>query len=279
MAVLGILFLQQQVLPAQVLDLTEAITKGYLSVTATGLGGHSGNCLKLKLESRFRKKFELRIPAGQIFEAEDSLLQDLMISKEEIYALEPGKNRIAHLYGLCIEAHNISPDEGSFFSMGKMAEGNLLKVANYLNSNNLYDHPSAQYAVWSVSDDDRLENIGDQGLAKFIAELLGKPMPEYHIQYQEIQQDRWIPGQPANWREAFALNGLFYYSLNYDQKVNLGLYNEQGELVHYLFKNRVQRKGYHKFRFNFEIKGLSKGKYFVRMTSGDRILKELAVEF
>ncbi len=279
LAVLAISLFFIQNLSAQAIPIGDAIQKGYLTLTASGNGGHTGECLKLKLENKTRKKLEVQVPAGQIFEAGDSSLQNLMIGKEETFAIEPGKNRIAKLFGFCVEARDGSPGEGSEFSLGKMAEGHLLKMAQYLSENNLHQNPSAQYAVWAVSDGDRLEGIGDPGLTKFVADLLGKPMPEYHIQYQQPPQDRLLPGQPANWREAMALNGLFYYTLERDQKVNFGLYNENGELVHTLFKNRVQRKGYHKFRFEFEIRGLPKGKYFARMTSGGRMLKELAVEF
>jgi hypothetical protein len=277
-AVLALLFFCSKNLPAQAIPIGDAIKKGYLTLTASGNGGHSGECLSLKLENKTRKKLEVQIPAGQIFEAGDSSLQNLMIGKEEIYAIEPGRNRIAKLFGFCVEATDGSPGVGSEFSLGKMADGHLLKMAQYLSENNLHQNSSAQYAVWAVSDADRLEGIGDPGLTKFTADLLGKPMPEYHIQYQQ-PQDRLLPGQPANWREAMSMNGLFYYTLERDQKVDFGLYNESGQLVHTLFKNRVQKKGYHKFRFEFEIRGLPKGKYFARMTSEGRMLKELAVEF
>ena len=279
MATLAFSLFFTQNLPAQAIPIGDAIKKGYLSLSASGNGGHSGECLKLKLENKTRKKLDVKIPAGQIFEAGDSSLQNLMIGKEEIFAIEPGRNRIAKLFGFCVEATDGSPGEGSEFSLGKMAEGHLLKMAQYLSENNLHQNPSAQFAVWAVSDEDRLEGIGDPGLTKFVADMLGKPMPEYHIQYEQSPQDRLLPGQPANWRQALAMNGLFYYTLDKDQKVDFGLFNENGELVHELFKNRVQKKGYHKFRFEFEIKGLPKGKYFARMTSEGRMLKELAVEF
>lgn len=278
-AALAFLFFCSRILPAQAIPLGDAIKKGYLTLTAAGAGGHSGECLKLKLENKTRKKLDIAIPAGQIFEAGDSSLQNLMVAREEMLAIEPGRNRIARVFGFCVEAGDGSPGADSDFSLGKMAEGHLLKLAQHLSENNLHQNPSAQFAVWAVSDEERLEGVGDPGLTKFVADLLGKPMPEYHIQYQQPPQDRLLPGQPANWREAMAMDGLFYYTLDRDQKVNFGLYNEAGELVHTLFKNRVQKKGYHKFRFEFEIRGLPKGKYFARMTSGGRMLKELAVEF
>ncbi|MCB0519026.1 MAG: hypothetical protein H6577_00925 [Lewinellaceae bacterium] len=277
-AALAFTFSVYQQLNAQAIPLGEALKKGYLSFTATGNGGHTGESLKLKLVNKSKKQLTVLVAAGQVFEAGDSSLQNLMVAKEEMFMVEAGRTRTANLSGLCIEASDGSPGEGSGFSLGKMAEGNLLKMARYLSDNNLHTNPAAQFAVWAVSDAERLESIGDPALAKFTADMLGKPVPEYHIEYQQ-PQDRMLPGQPANWREAMALNGLFYYDLSHDTKVDFGLYNEQGELVHTLFKNRLQRRGSHKFRFNFEIRGLEKGKYFVRLTRDGQVLKELAAEF
>ena len=267
------------ILNAQVLDIAEAIKKGFLTVSAEGSGGHSGECLQLHFKNKSKKKLEVRVPAGQVFEAGDSSLQNLMVVKEESFLVESGASRVGKLFGFCIEASDGSPGDGSVFKLGKLAEGNLLKMAKYLNDNKLHEHPSAQYAVWAVTDADRLEGIGDPALTKFVADMLGKPMPEYHIQYQTPPQDRQLPGQPANWREAFAMNGLFYYELSSDKHVDFGLYNESGELIHSLFKSRLQKRGHHKFKFEFEIRGLEKGKYFARLTNGGNVIKELAVEF
>ncbi len=266
-------------LPAQVLYIAEAVKKGLLSVTAEGAGGHSGECLQLSLKNKSKKKLEVRVPAGQIFEAGDSSLQNLMVSKEETFFVESGASKLGKLFGFCVEANDGSPGGGSLFKMGKLAEGNLLKMAKYLSDNKLYEHSSAQYAVWAVTDAERLEGIGDPVLTKFVADMLGKPMPQYHVQYQAPPQDRQLPGQPANWREAFAMNGLFYYDLASDQPVDFGLYDESGKLVHALFMGRKQKRGSHKFRFEFEIKGLEKGKYFARLTSRGGVIKELAMEF
>jgi hypothetical protein len=266
-------------LHAQVLDIAEAIKKGILTVSAEGNGGHTGECLKLHLKNTSKKELEVRVPAGQIFEAGDSSIQNLMVSKEENFLVESGASSIGKLFVFCIEASNGSPGDGCAFKLGKLAEGNLLKMAKYLNDSKLHDSPSAQYAVWAVTDAERLEGIGDPILTKFVADMLGKPMPAYHIQYKTPPQDRQLPGQPANWKEAFAMNGLFYYDLATDKQVDFGLYNESGELVHTLFKNRLQKRGSHKFRFEFEVRGLPKGKYFARLRSRGGVIKELAMEF
>ena len=262
------------------IDLNEAIEKGLIELEALGAGGHSGECLKVKLKNLQKKDLEITIPAGMVFEANDSSLQNLMIVKEETLLVEKGKTRIAKLHSYCVEAWDGSPGEGTPFRLGKMAVGNLLAFAQFLSAEKHYNNEYAQNAVWAVSDEDRLENIGDPALAKHVAKLLGKPEPQYNVKYKQPDVSRMLPGTPVRqMQEALSMNGLFYYTLATDKIVNFELYNEEGEMVHALFKNRRQKRGYHKFRFEFEISNLPKGKYYARLMSGRDKIEELSVEF
>ena len=278
--VTALTFLCPCILTAVPIVLEGVVAKGLDEMDACGNGGYNGECLKVKLKNLSKKTLEVTIPAGQIFEAGDSSLQNLMVAKEETILVEQGKDRLVRLNTFCVEAGDGSPGEGSPFRLGKMAVGNLLAFAQYLSLENLYKNGSAQNAVWAVSNDERLESIGDPALAKYVAKLLGKPEPQYHVQYQQPDQSRLLPGTPVlHLQEAMSMNGLFYYTLDADRLVNFELYNEEGKMVHAFTKNRQQKKGYNKFRFEFEISNLPKGKYFARLTSGGRTIEELAVEF
>ncbi len=262
------------------MTLNEALDKGYVTLEVTGEGGYSGDCLKVKLENTYKRNIEVTIPAGQIFEPGDPDLQDIMVAKEEVLLVEKDKSRIARLFGFCVEAGDGSPGEGSPFGLGRMATGNLLKFALYLSIQKQYKNDFAQYAVWAVSDEERLEGIGDPALAKEVAKLLGKPEPQYHVQYQQPDQSRLLPGTPVSaQREGLSMNGLFYYTLESERPVNFELYNEADEMIHAFFQNRKQLRGYHKFRFEFEISNLPRGKYSARMISGGSVIEELSVEF
>ena len=280
LAAMALTFLCPNWAIASPIVLEDALAKGYIELNVSGNGGYSGECLKLKLKNLHRKDVEVTIPAGQIFEAGDSSLQNLMVAKEETLLVERGKIRVAWVHTFCVEASDGSPGEGTPFRVGKMAVGNLLAFAQYLSSKNQHKNEYAQSAVWAVSDDERLEGIGDPVLAKYVAKLLGKPEPQYHVQYRQPDQSRLLPGTPVlELQEALSMNGLFYYTLDSDRLVNFELYNEEGEMVHAFTKNRQQRRGYHKFRFEFEISNLPKGKYFARLTSGGETIEELPVEF
>ena len=272
--------LRDGMLTAQAIDLSLAVEKGLVALEASSLGGHSGECLKIKMENLSRKKLNVRIPAGQIFQATDPELQDIMVGKEETLLVEKGKTRIARLVGFCVEASDGSPGEASSFSLGKMAGEKLLQLAEYLSKYGNHKNPSAQYAVWAVSDEERLESVGDPGLTKFVADLLDKPMPDYHIQYQPPPPDEIITGRPANeLRDAVSMNGIFRYDLERDKLVSFGLYDQEGELVVAFTKDRIQKRGQHKFRFNFEIRNLPAGKYWVKLKHQEEVIKEMEVEF
>ena len=280
LAAMALIFLCPYFSTATPIVLEEAISKGYIDLGVVGNGGYNGECLKVTMKNLSKKTLEVTIPAGQIFEAGDSSLQNLMVAKEETLIVERGKDRVANLYTFCVEAGDGSPGKGMPFRLGKMAVGNLLAFAQYLSKENQHKNDYAQSAVWAVSDDERLEGIGDADLSKYVARLLGKPEPQYNVQYRQPDQSRLLPGSPVlQMQEALSMNGLFYYTLDSDRMVNFELYNEEGEMVHAFTKNRQQKRGYHKFRFEFEISNLPKGKYFARLTSGGRTIEELGVEF
>ncbi len=260
---------------SKVIDLNEAIQQNLVSIKVVGEGGHSGKSLKISFLNMGKKDLEIRVPAGQIFHSEDSTLQDLIIIKEKQLAIEGKQKRLGKFFGLCTQAGNGSPRPGSLFNLGVMATGTLLKVAQYISEKNLQEDRGAQSAIWAITDGHRLENIANMELANYVAEILGKTPPEYAV----IHQNRSLPGQPAFQENPVSMEGIFKYELPKDQLVSFGLYDENDELIHTFRENTRQIKGYHKFKFFFEIRNLPKGKYSVKLTGKEGIIREMDVEF
>ena len=168
-------------LHAQKILLMEAVEKGLVEITAEGEGGHIGRCLKLRIKNLHKKKIDVQIPAGLIFNSDDEGHQDLMTTEEKVLAIEGNKKRITKIYAACIQAPKGSPTMGSAFNMSMLTSGHLLQVAEFLFKEKLYKNEAAQYAVWAASDGKRIENIDHTGLANFVADILGKPRPEYVV--------------------------------------------------------------------------------------------------
>lgn len=260
---------------AKNISLTEAIEKGYIELSVEGEGGHTGKCLKLKINNLQRKKLDISIPAGLVFNSTDPTQQDLMIIEEKVLALEGNKKRVTKMYAACIQAPNGSPRLGSGFNMGMLASGYLLQVAQFLAQEKLYKSNAAQYAVWAVSDNKRVENIDDGKLANYVADLLGKSRPEYVVLHKTISQ----PGEPAYREAPSVLKGRWKFQTEEDKIMTFGLYTKEGELKHAFFKNRKKKRGFHKFSFTFKIFNMPQGEYYVRLMSEDEVVEEKEVQF
>jgi len=263
------------VLHAKNIELTEAVKKGYIEIYAESEGGHTGKCLKLKIKNFRKKKINIEITAGLIFNSNDSTQQDLMIIEDNILAIEGNKRRVIKIYAACIQAPNGIPTLGSGFNMSFLASGHLLKIARYLAEEKLYKNAASQYAVWAITNEKRLENIDHAKLANYVADLLGKARPEYVVVHQTTSR----PGEPAYREAPSIIKGRWQFKTGKDKIMTFGLYTLDGELKHAFFKNKKKTKGLHKFSFTFKVFNMPRGEYYVRLISGVEVIEEKKVQF
>jgi len=260
---------------AKTILLTAAVQQGLVELSAEGEGGHTGKCLKLKIKNLQRKDIEIQIPAGLMFASSDENHQDLMTTQERMLAIEGHKNRITKLYAVCIQAPKGSPTVGSGFNISMLASGYLLQVAQYLAKEKLYSHEAAQYAVWAASDNKRVENIDHGPLANYVADLLGKPRPEYVIIHKTTSQ----PGEPAYREAPSIIKGRWKFKLEEEKIMTFGLYTKEGELKHAFFENKKKIRGLHKFSFTYKVLNMPQGEYAIRLMSGDEVVEEKLINF
>lgn len=259
---------------AKKIDIREAIKSGMIKVEPVGNGGYQDRCLKLKVENLQKKSLEVYVPAGLVFHSVDSNAQDLIIIQERMLVLEKFQQRSFSVYAMCIQAANMSPFKDALFTMGKLTEGHLLELVRYIDEQNIRTSP-AQFAIWAVTDDKRIENIRHPELAIFTANLLGKPVPKYFIQHDQNNR----PGQTAFQSRPAVIDGTFKYKTERDRVVSFGLYDAAGTLLHEGFKDQMQKQGTHKFKFQFEVRNIPPGKYYARLISEGEVLEELSVTF
>ena len=248
---------------AQPVSLAKALENGWVKlITASGTGGHRNLALKATFENIYKRDLEMVVPAGYLFYAADSTYQDLMVVRDRLITMEKGTRKSASLHTLCIRANRASPLAGIAFSSAGMATGVLAQVAQYIHAKGLHESNAAQHAVWAVSNNHGLEGIGDPDLTKFTAELLGKPVPTFHIEYAEADR----PGETAFQNEPVAVSGTFEYENSADIIATFAVYNEAGERVFTFFENEVRKPGKHRFKFNFKTNRLPHGLYHTRLT-------------
>ncbi len=174
---------------------------------------------------------------------------------------------------MCCQADNSSPDSGSVFSIGKMADTNLVKLAQFIDLNKWYKQSVAQSGVWVVSDNNPIEDIGgndplSKKLQQFICKLTGKPLPKYKIDYGNSNGGAVYSGVPAK------ISGIFEYQLISNGLVTFGIYDSAGNVVEMFFTDMPRNKGDYIFKYEFKASNLSKGNYFARLRFDGQIKKE-----
>jgi hypothetical protein len=95
--------------------------------------------------------------------------------------------------------------------------------------------------------------------------LLKKPLPDYFTHYK-LSERAGITAAEA--LEPLAIHGQFFYELAKDQAVQLDLTNEAGKsmLAGKIGAQSIQQTaGKHRFTFNFRLRGIERGTYWVTM--------------
>lgn len=270
-------FSQKKTAPAVTIDLATALAKKMITFEASGTGGYQGECLKISARSLTGKNLRLRIPLGQFLEPSDSTLQTLVVARAYTLTLSPKAPVQATLQTFCAQAGDASPRPGAGFAVGAQAPEQLLKLLQFIVEQGKTGDYTAQNAVWCVTDKLPIAGIGDPALAKFTAELLGRPVPGYRIHY-ETQVVR--PGDRAWPGKALVVEGNYQYVLEKDAKVQMLLLDESGKLIKELSKPELMAAGEHRGNLHLEVYNLPQGRYMVRMqTVQGVVIKDTPVEF
>ncbi len=269
-------FSQKKTTPAPV-DLSTALAKKMIAFEVSGTGGHQGECLKISARSLTGKNLRIRIPLGQFLDPADSAMQTLVVAKAQTLALNPKTAVQATLSTFCAQAGDASPRAGTGFAVGALAPEQLLRLLQFIVEEGKTGDYTAQNAVWCVTNKLPIGSIGDPILAKFTAELLGRPLPGYRIRY-ETQVIR--PGDRALPGKALVVEGSYQYVLEKNAKVQMLLLDADGKLIKQLSKPEDMIAGEHRGSLRLEVYNLPPGQYTVRMqTTQGVVIKDTTVEF
>ena len=165
----------------QKLNLQKALDLKMVKAQAKSLGGYQGFCIKMELKNLSNDSIIIVVEAGRRLNSVDDKNQDILITHEEIIALQKFENKYFDVKGYCCQASNHSPSAGSKYDVNKMADANLVLVAQYLNSCNLETN-TEQQAIWAISDNKPTANVASAKdslllpLKQLVANLKGEKL-------------------------------------------------------------------------------------------------------
>lgn len=263
------------------IPLSQAIQQHIVTVSAEATGNsYMQQGLKLTVKNTGSLNFILVMNQGVIFTPAEENVQPLVLAGEEIMPMQPLKEATINVQTFCANSSAAAPQKGIKYTYTKVADDKLVKLLAFLKQNRMYNE-LGQDAVWHFTNGHSLNTVYDAGnefaskkLLDFITTLTGEKTPEYYIQTSSST----VAGQPVYNPKTLKIFASFEEELTAPKKLTLGIYNEQGEMVQPVFENRNFVARGHRFKVEFEAKGVPAGKYYIRLKEGETTLRETMVE-
>jgi hypothetical protein len=185
LSILWSILIQSSLYSKTRVSLQKAFDKKYITAKAICKGGLE---LDYSISNLLKDSLMIFIPAGWRFnsDAGKNDYQDILVAHEQILVLGPKQSKKFDLNGYCCEATKSGPQKGVPYTLGKMADSNLVSLARYLNEHKI-DSNTEQYSVWAISDGKETAHITSNNdsiaalLRTFVATVKGEPLPWYTL--------------------------------------------------------------------------------------------------
>lgn len=258
---------------AEPVEFRDALKNNLITAELDGNGEspHFIDPLQARITNVSSQDLQLHIKPGYIFQSMDSTVQDLIITEDVIITLNSGESVDRALKSMCIEQHNSAPVKGIGYRFSHLAEGALLKLAQYINDKK-YFNSMAQNAVWCLTDGNSILNIyGEkeiaQDLREYTCKLLNIPVPDWDaVDYESPN------------RYSIEINGTMTFQLMKPTHIIIGLFNEDGIMVRELYNINKLDKGMYRKEYSFDATVYTDALYYIMLIEDGKITLRSTVD-
>lgn len=239
-------------------------------------GLHFGECIEFEVKNLTNTPLEIKVEIGRKLICDYDSVQNMMLTRDLIFALKAKEQAKHKAYAMCIEQHDASPTSKSTFHLGEIAENNLLELVKTIDKNN-YQNSGGQSAVWTIVNNSDTSNIygnieEKRFLRKYVSSLRGDKPKNIELPVQS-EQTIFIESQEYN------ISGKIEWNMNKKGAASLFVYDEQGNYITSLFTGRKFGVGEQTYDFKLVSCLLEPStKYLVRLKVDDLTQKELVLK-
>lgn len=241
--------------------LLELLEQGRIELSPRGIGGHSGECLKVDVKNRTASPIRTSIPAGWVFVSEVEGVQDLIVVREEAIALTPNGRTTVTCRAFCCEASNSGPGEDERYRKGRPAPEKLATLARFVDSLG-YDDGIVQSAVWVLSDNHDIASLGaldsslNDTLRNKLSALSGQPAPRYSVRY--ATDERMVcSGRPES------ISRLITVSRSVPDRLTIVVRSDAGRLITVVLDRMPISTGRAQVPVELNVREWPKGRYAI----------------
>lgn len=248
----------------------KAMKKGIVSTKLLGAGGYSEECISANFYNSDDDTVFVVVETGRILPSEDSLLQSIILVRQDSIALPPGDSTRHRLYGFCCMATKNAPRTGSRYSMGSFATDiRLVQLAQYL-SNNKHEAGAMQMAVWAISNGYNLASITEsipgkqKALREKVAALTNQAAPWYTVIFEE--DSSLCSGKPET------LVADVEYLVRSNGMVSMVLYDCHYKPTKVFFQYIHHNPKRYTYNIKLDVKGYPSGVYHLKVVQDGTLL-------
>jgi hypothetical protein len=128
-----------------------------------GNGMHFGKCMGLWLANMTDSTIIINIDCGTQLIPLDSSLQTMIVTKSLAFEVPPHLQMSRIFDAMCGQIHDGPPRLDSPYSVGELADSNVIKIASYLNLHDI-QNVAGQHAMWAYTDKIGIEDIKPYGM-------------------------------------------------------------------------------------------------------------------
>ena len=245
----------------------ELLEHRVIDVKPVGLGGHSGESLRVTVRNNSGAPISTSIPVGWVFTSQVPEVQDLIVVREELLAIAGGASRSVVCRAFCCEASGSGPEEGEVYRAGRPGSAKLIALAQAI-ARSVYPDEIVQNAVWVLSDSNDIASMGAMdstamdSLRLVVSELSGQPAPLYSMQYVEEE------GRVCSQRPSSVQRHLRYTTMG--TVFTAVVIDRTGHVVQVLHAGTALDAGTHTLAFELDVNGWPPGNYAIHAHSTDR---------
>jgi hypothetical protein len=240
-----------------------------ISIQAEGIGGFQGECIMVEVVNNSLNEIYVEIESGRRFVSFDSSEQDILIVKPSFIKIAPRKTKLLKLFGFCCQQKNSAPKKKSKFYHSYMSPKKWQELTNYLNINPSLQISSMQSAIWSMSNDLPVRNIGknnkmDEELRKQVCKIKNIEIPWYNITFNESE---FQLGDEIDSLKHLLFCATLELKIPHSGLIEIFILDKNNRVVKYLMKDVIVSDGLNSFVLEHNIATLAKGKYKLALKS------------
>ena len=221
----------------------------------------------LEVSNTSNELVSIAVEDGDMFIPSDSNLQNIVVTSSQVLVLQPKSTKTVNIKGMCTEHTDGSGNSSTIYSFLPSNNEKLKKLSAFINEKK-YQSSAAQYAVWSLMDNNDINSIyssdstEENDLKKFMASLTGKTFvvrsKDYRYNYYEPPKEK--------------VGGMFEYSFTQAQDIQIAMFDKNGILVRELFNQKKVPAGTHKLNFEYDSSVYTDDVYFFKLIVGDEVM-------